>query len=145
MSVIANVDRAATKTTTMGVVAIGRDTIAVVSTRGMIASCGLITNGVGKGPATAKDAHCLRLGIINDDNDRCSGRHAPFNSWLSPKMQQSSCYPPPCNLVFSCRKRGGGLDSDSTGMQEEDGSCPPFHPLPPPFPSLPSPPLLSGH
>ncbi len=144
MSIIANVDGAAAKTTTMGVVAIGRDTIAVVSARGMIAGRGLITSGAGKGPATAKDAHRLRLGIINDKDDLCSHRHTPLNGVLSLKMQQSSCYPPSCHLVFSCKKRGGGLDSGST-RQEEDGPFPPSHPAPPPlFPSLPSPPLSLG-
>jgi hypothetical protein len=108
MSVISDVDGAAAKTTTMGVVAIGRDAIAVVSARGTIASCSLITSLAGNGPVTAKDAHCLHLSIINDGADRCSRCH-PFNGWLSPKMQQSSSYPPPCHLIFSCRKRGGDL------------------------------------
>ncbi len=48
-----------------------------VSTRETVAGSGSITSGAGKGPATAKDAHCLRLSIINDDNDRCSCRHPP--------------------------------------------------------------------
>ncbi len=86
-SVITDVDRAAAKTATMGVVAIRRDAIAVVSVRGTIAGHGLITSGVEKGPATAKDAQGLRLGIIDDDDDLCSRRHTPFNGWLSPKMQ----------------------------------------------------------
>jgi hypothetical protein len=76
-SVIANVNRAAAKTTTMGVVTIGRNPIAVVSARRMVASRGLITSNAGKGPATTKDAHCSHLGIINDNNDCCSCRHPP--------------------------------------------------------------------
>jgi hypothetical protein len=86
MSVIADVNGAAAKTTTMGVVAIGRDAVAVVSARETIAGHGLITSGAGKGLATAKDDNCLRLGIIDDDNDHCSRRHNPINSRLSPKM-----------------------------------------------------------
>jgi hypothetical protein len=51
-SVIANVNGAAAKTTTMGVVvAIGRDAMAVVSVRGTVADRGSITSGAGKGPA----------------------------------------------------------------------------------------------
>ncbi len=60
-SVITDVDRATAKTTAMGMVAIGRDAIAVVSTRGTVAHRSLITSGAGKGPATAKDAHACAL------------------------------------------------------------------------------------
>ncbi len=108
-SVISDIKRAAAKTAMMGVVTIRRDTIAVVSGGGAIASCNLITRGAGKDPATANDTHCLCLGIKNDNDDRCSRHHTLFNSQLSPKMQQSSCYPPPCRLVFTCQKRGGDL------------------------------------
>ncbi len=76
-SVIANVNRLAAKKTTMGMVTIRRDAIAVVSARGTVAGWGSITSSAGKGPAIAKDAHCLRLGIINDNNDHCSCCHPP--------------------------------------------------------------------
>ncbi len=85
-SVITDVDGAAAKTTTMGVVAIGRDAIAVVSARGTIAGCRLINSHAGKGPATTKDAHRSRLGIIDDNDDHCSHHHTPFNCQLSWKM-----------------------------------------------------------
>jgi hypothetical protein len=89
MSVIANVNGAAATTTTMGVVAIGRDAIAVVSARGTIDGRGLITSGAGKGPATTKDAHCLHLGIINDDNDHCSCCHTLLGmSWTAAAVMQ---------------------------------------------------------
>jgi hypothetical protein len=52
--------------------------------------------------------------------------------------------PPPADL-FSLAGKGGGLKSASTGLREEDGPFPPSHPLPLPFPSLPSSPLLLGH
>jgi hypothetical protein len=52
----------------------------------------------------------------------------------------------PCSAVLSSlARKGGGLNSDLTGMREEDGPFPPSHPHPPPFPSLCSPPLLPGH
>ncbi len=51
---------------------------------------------------------------------------------------------PPADLS-SLAGKGGGLKSESTGLREEDGPFPPSHPLPPPFPSLCSPPLLLGH
>ena len=46
-------------------------------------------------------------GIIDDGNDRCSGHHTPFNGWLSPKMRQSSCYPPPLLTRLLLLERGG--------------------------------------
>ncbi len=52
--------------------------------------------------------------------------------------------PPPANSSSLAGMRGG-LKSASTGLQEEDGPFPPSHPLPPPFPSRPSPPLLLGY
>ncbi len=52
--------------------------------------------------------------------------------------------PPPADSS-SLAGKGGGLKSASTGLREEDGPFPPFHPLPPPFPFLPSPPLSLGH
>jgi hypothetical protein len=52
---------------------------------------------------------------------------------------------PPPAISSSLSGKGGGLDSDFTRMQEEDGLFPPSHPPPPSFPSPPSPPLLSGH
>jgi hypothetical protein len=69
----------------------------------------------------------------------------PVNGWLSPKMGQSSCYSPPPADSSSLAGKGGGLESDSTGLREEDGPFPHSHPLPPPFTSLPSPPLSLGH
>jgi hypothetical protein len=45
-SIIADVNRVADKTTMTGVIAIGRDAIAVASTRGMVTSCSSITTGV---------------------------------------------------------------------------------------------------
>jgi hypothetical protein len=92
ISVIANVNGVAANTMTMGMVAIERDTIAVVSARGTVDSYGLITSGAGKGPATSNDAHCLRLGTINDDNDCCSRRHPP-------PLCCVSCHPRPCALA----------------------------------------------
>ncbi len=52
---------------------------------------------------------------------------------------------PPSADLSSLAGKGGGLESASTGLREEDGPFPPSHPLPPPFPSLPSPPLSLGH
>ena len=52
--------------------------------------------------------------------------------------------PPPADLS-SLAGKGGGLESASTVLREEAGAFPPSHLLPPPFPSLPSPPLLLGH
>jgi hypothetical protein len=85
MGIITNVERAAAKPTMTGVVAIRQDAIAVVSARGAVASRSSITRGAGNGPATAKYAHCLCLGIINDDNDHCS-----------------CCHPPPLRCVCRC-------------------------------------------
>jgi hypothetical protein len=96
MSVVADVDRAAAKMTTMGMLAIRRDTIAVVSTRGMVAGGGSITSSEGKGSVTAKDAHRLCLGIINDDNDHCSCRHPP----------------PLCRVTIHCRPWSQALAAD---------------------------------
>jgi hypothetical protein len=53
-------------------------------------------------------------------------------------------FPPPADSS-SLAGKGGGLKSDSTGLREEDDPFPPSHPLPPPFPSLHSPPLSLGH
>ncbi len=53
-------------------------------------------------------------------------------------------FPPlPSHLLLP--EKGGGLDSDSTGMREDDGLFPPSPPPLPPFPYLPSPQLSSGH
>ncbi len=52
---------------------------------------------------------------------------------------------PPAADSSSLAGKGGGLESASTGLLEEDGPFSPSHPLPPPFPSLPSHPLLLGH
>jgi hypothetical protein len=52
--------------------------------------------------------------------------------------------PPPADSS-SLAGKGGGLEADSPGLREEDGPFLPSHPLPPPFSSLPSPPLLLGH
>ncbi len=52
---------------------------------------------------------------------------------------------PPLPTRLLLLERGGGLESDSTRLREEDGPFPPSHPLPPPFPSLHSPPLTLGH
>ncbi len=52
--------------------------------------------------------------------------------------------PPPADLS-SLAGKGGGLKSVSTRLREEDGPFLPSHPLPPPFLSLPSPPLTLGH
>jgi hypothetical protein len=49
---------------------------------------------------------------------------------------------PPLSSHVLLPEKGGGLNSDSTRLREEDG---PSHPLPPPFSSLPSPPLPLGH
>jgi hypothetical protein len=76
-SIIANVNGAVAKLTKIGVVAIGRDAIAVVRASGTVASHGLITSVAGECPATAKDAHCLHLGIIDEDDDHCSCHHPP--------------------------------------------------------------------
>jgi hypothetical protein len=92
VSIIANVDGAAAKTMMTGVVAIGWKAIAVVSMRGTVAGCGLITSSAGKGPATAKDALCLHLSIIDDDNNCCS--HHEF-----PPLCHIGCHPRPRTLV----------------------------------------------
>jgi hypothetical protein len=77
MSVIADVNGVAANTMTTDVVTIKRGAIAVVRARGTVDSPGLITSGAGKGSATAKDAHCLQLGIIDDGDDCCSCCHPP--------------------------------------------------------------------
>ncbi len=60
------------------------------------------------------------------------------------RCDNHSAIPPPANSS-SLAGKGGGLESALTGLWEEDGPFPSSHPLPPPFPSLPSPPLLLGH
>jgi hypothetical protein len=60
------------------------------------------------------------------------------------RCDNHSASPPPAESS-SLAGQGGGLESDLTGLREEDGPFPPSHPLPPPFPSLHSPPLLLGH
>ncbi len=52
--------------------------------------------------------------------------------------------PPPADSS-SLAGKGEGLESALTGLREEDGPFPPSRPLPPPFPSLPSPPLSLGY
>jgi hypothetical protein len=108
-SIIANINGLEAKMMTTGMVAIGWDAIAVVSTRGAVSGYCSITSGAGKGPAAAKDAHCLRLGIINDEDDRCS-----------------RCHPPPLCRV-NCHPRPHALTADVNIVATVQDDVPLYH------------------
>jgi hypothetical protein len=63
--IIGDVDRAGAKTATKGMAAIGRDAVAVVSTRGTVAG----RNGTCQCGAKSLKSNILRLSLLSDEKE----------------------------------------------------------------------------